>query len=167
MEQARQQASEAAKELGEQAGKQGGEARAGDALQQAKDEMAKAQKELGQGKPGEAGKSMDQASKSLKQASQQIGRGQGQGQNQGQTQGGQTGKSGQADPNGKSANKGAGSANPDLTQFEKIMEKYPGKSWGELPGKVQNDVIQEMAARYGEEYARNIRLYFEQLAERK
>jgi hypothetical protein len=41
------------------------------------------------------------------------------------------------------------------------------KSWGELPGDVRAKVLQELAARYGEDYARSIKLYFESLAERK
>ena len=49
---------------------------------------------------------------------------------------------------------------PDVAQ-------HTGKKWGELPGKIKEKIIQEMRARYGEDYARNIKLYFEQLAERK
>ena len=36
-----------------------------------------------------------------------------------------------------------------------------------MPGEIKTKVLQEMKARYGEDYARNIKLYFEQLAERK
>jgi hypothetical protein len=41
------------------------------------------------------------------------------------------------------------------------------KSWGELPGEVKTKFVQDLEARYGEDYARSIKLYFEQLAERK
>ena len=41
------------------------------------------------------------------------------------------------------------------------------KRWGELPGEIKTKIVQEMRARYGEDYARNIKLYFEHLAERK
>jgi hypothetical protein len=41
------------------------------------------------------------------------------------------------------------------------------KPWGELPGDVRERVIQDIAAKYGEDYARTIKLYFEQLANRK
>jgi hypothetical protein len=41
------------------------------------------------------------------------------------------------------------------------------RPWGELPGDVQSKILQELAAKYGEDYARTIKLYFESLAERK
>lgn len=41
------------------------------------------------------------------------------------------------------------------------------KSWGELPGEMQSKILQELVAKYGEDYARTIKLYFESLAERK
>ena len=42
-----------------------------------------------------------------------------------------------------------------------------GKPWGELSGEVKAQMTQELKAKYGEDYARIIKLYFEQLAERK
>ncbi|MEO2088415.1 MAG: hypothetical protein ABGY75_02825, partial [Gemmataceae bacterium] len=42
-----------------------------------------------------------------------------------------------------------------------------GKSWGDLPGDVKAKITAELKAKYGEDYARVIKLYFEQLAERK
>lgn len=42
-----------------------------------------------------------------------------------------------------------------------------GKNWGTLPGEVKAKVIQDARARFGDDYARVIKLYFEQLAERK
>jgi hypothetical protein len=43
-------------------------------------------------------------------------------------------------------------------------QKYAGKRWGELPGELQTRIIQDMKAKYGEDYARIIKLYFEQIA---
>ena len=42
-----------------------------------------------------------------------------------------------------------------------------GKAWGDLPGDVKTQITQELKAKYGEDYARLIKLYFEQLAERE
>ena len=55
----------------------------------------------------------------------------------------------------------------DLRNLSPELAQYTGKRWGELPGEIKTKVVQEMRARYGEDYARNIKLYFEQLAERK
>ena len=44
-------------------------------------------------------------------------------------------------------------------------KKYAGKTWGELPGELRTKIIQEMAAPYGDDYARRIKLYFEQIAD--
>jgi hypothetical protein len=44
------------------------------------------------------------------------------------------------------------------------MKKYAGKPWGELPGELKTKLIQQMKEKYGEDYARIIKLYFEQLA---
>ena len=44
---------------------------------------------------------------------------------------------------------------------------FDGKKWGELPGEVRSKIVQEMKAKYGEDYARMIKLYFEQLADTK
>ena len=55
----------------------------------------------------------------------------------------------------------------DLRNLSPELAQYTGKPWGELPGQIKQKIIQEMQAKYGADYARNIKLYFEQLAERK
>jgi hypothetical protein len=47
------------------------------------------------------------------------------------------------------------------------VAQYLGKPWGELPGEVRTKIIQDLKAKYGEDYARVIKLYFEQQAEKK
>jgi len=47
------------------------------------------------------------------------------------------------------------------------MAKYKGKPWGELPGTLKTRIIQDMKAQYGDDYGRMIKLYFEQLADKK
>ena len=46
-------------------------------------------------------------------------------------------------------------------------QKYAGKPWGDLPGELKTRIIQDMKSKYGDDYARVIKLYFEQLADKK
>jgi hypothetical protein len=157
MEAAARQAADAARQM-EGGDKGTGSPQAGKAMEQAKGQMGKAGEKLGQGQPGEAGQSMDKAAQSLQQAASSLGQGQGEGQPKpGQGVGGKN-------PGG---NIGGPGGTLDLSGFPEDVKQYSGKAWGELPGEIKTKVINEMKARYGEDYARNIQLYFEQLAERK
>ncbi len=120
--------------------------------------MGKAGQKLGQGQPGEAGNAMEKAADSLQQAANQLGQGLGQNDPIGQNGKGNT------NPGG---NVGGPGGKLDLRSFGPDIAKHTGKAWGELPGEIRTKIIQQMKARYGEDYARNIKLYFEQLAERK
>ncbi|MDB5310991.1 MAG: hypothetical protein JWO38_5193 [Gemmataceae bacterium] len=60
---------------------------------------------------------------------------------------------------------GAGPTTPGELTPERI--ESIAKSWGDLPGEVKTKFVQDLQARYGEDYARSIKHYFEQLAERK
>jgi hypothetical protein len=53
---------------------------------------------------------------------------------------------------------------PDLSEFGLDKAAYADKSWGELPGELRTKITQAMKARYGEDYARMIKHYFEQIA---
>ncbi|HEX3149341.1 MAG TPA: hypothetical protein VHR66_14805 [Gemmataceae bacterium] len=158
MERAAQQANEAAKQLG--GGEKGnGSSEAGQSIEQAKGAMDQAGKQLGQGKPGDAAGSMQKAAGSLQQAAGQLGQG-----SQGQSQSGQGNGMNSQTSGGKIGGPGG---TLDLRQFSPDVAQHTGKPWGELPGEIKTKIVQEMKARYGEDYARNIKLYFEQLAERK
>jgi hypothetical protein len=156
MARAAEQAGEAAKPLG---GSEKGSPQAGKSLDQAKEQMGEASKQLGQGQPGEAGGAMEKAAESLQQAADQLGQGSGQGGGQ------QPGSKGGAQVSG--GNRGGPGGALDLRNLSPEVAKYTGKTWGELPGQIKQKVLQEMQAKYGADYARNIKLYFEQLAERK
>ena len=55
-----------------------------------------------------------------------------------------------------------------LDEFdERTSAAYAGKTWGELPGELRTKIVQDMRVKYGEDYARMIKLYFEQLADTK
>ncbi len=127
--------------------------RAGESLKNAKQEMAKAQGQLSQGQPQGAAPAMQDAASAIRDAAGQMSP--------------QSG--GTPTPNPTSPNTGItqGGGAPDLSKFGPDMKKYAGKSWGELPGELKTRIIQDMKAQYGDDYGRMIKLYFEQLAERK
>src|SRR5262249_38775283 len=102
---------------------------------------------------GKAQQSMQSAARALRQASRRLATGPQQGQ-----------------PNtpGAPATVGAASSGmPDASLFSPEMQRYAGKTWGELPGELRTQIVQDMRAKYGEDYARMIKLYFEQLADTK
>ena len=45
------------------------------------------------------------------------------------------------------------------------MQQYAGKRWGDLPGELRTKIVQDLSAKFGEDYARHIKLYFEQIAD--
>ena len=55
----------------------------------------------------------------------------------------------------------------DLARYGKDAAKFQGRPWGELPGELRTRIIQDMKAQYGDDYGRMIKLYFEQLADKK
>jgi hypothetical protein len=56
---------------------------------------------------------------------------------------------------------------PDLSAYGLDKAAYAGKSWGELPGELRTKIVQDIKARYGDDYARMIKSYFEQIADTK
>jgi hypothetical protein len=128
--------------------------------------MQQAQKQLGQGQVPGAQNAMEQAAQSLRQAAQQLAQQQGQqpGQQQGQQQAQQPGQPNSRQPTGDGRADGGA---PDLRAFEKDLQKHGGKAWGELPGELRTRVIQDMKARYGDDYGRIIKMYFEDIADTK
>ena len=64
-------------------------------------------------------------------------------------------------------NDGSGKSAPTKDELPKDLQQYLGKPWGDLPGDVKSKIIQDLQAKYGEDYARVIKLYFEQIAEKK
>jgi hypothetical protein len=156
LDRATHQAEQAARQLVPQAGKpqpdSPGDAQAGRQLQQAQGEMSQARGQLAQGQTRQAGQAMQQAAQALARAAQQLGQPQ----------------IGPANANARSRPAGAlGQGAPDLSMFGKDLQQYAGKPWGELPGELRTRIIQDVKARYGADYARIIKLYFEQIADKK
>jgi hypothetical protein len=130
--------------------------KAGQAVQQAQGQMGQAQDRLGQGQHSGAQASMEQAAQALQQAVAALGQGDAQ-------QNGQPGQPGQPNTSGRTGTAAGGT--PDLTAFGLPRGQYAGKTWGELPGELRTKIVQDMKAKYGDDYARMIKLYFEQIAD--
>jgi hypothetical protein len=120
----------------------------GQALQQAQQQMTQAEAQLGQGRHPAALQAMQRAALALQRAAQQL------------AQGGQPNSTDQTNGRGISA---VGRFDPKL--FGSDAKEYAGKRWGELPGELRTKIIQDMQAQYGDDYARIIKLYFEQIAD--
>jgi hypothetical protein len=70
-------------------------------------------------------------------------------------------------PRSQSGDFGAGeNGTPDKNAFAAELKKYGAKTWGELPGELRTKLLQDMQVRYGDDYARIIQLYFEQIADK-
>ena len=54
---------------------------------------------------------------------------------------------------------------PDASLFPAEMKQFVGKNWGQLPGELRSKIVQQMKVKYGDDYARMIKLYFEQAAD--
>jgi hypothetical protein len=158
LEQAAQQVRQAAEQMAHSSSPADAVAQqqTGQALQQAQGEMKQAQGKLNQRQNRPAQNAMRQAAQALQQAAQQLA--QQQQQNQ----------PGTPMPDSMSNGRGvAEGGQPNIELLGKDKEKYAGKPWGQLPGELRNQILQDMKARYGEDYARIIKLYFEQIAETK
>jgi hypothetical protein len=129
-------------------------AQAGQSVQRAQQEMGQAQGQLSQGQRQSAQGAMQRAAQALQEAAGQLA--------QQQAQPGQPMPNGQPGPLGA-----AGGGTPDASLLGPDAKKYAGKPWGELPGELRTKIIQDMKAKYGDDYARIIKLYFEQIADTK
>lgn len=139
-----------------------GSPQAGQSVQQAQGQMQQAQGQLGQGQAQGAQQSMQGAAQALQQAAQQLAQGSQPGQPGQQNQAGKPNQPGSPGEIGA-----AGGGVPDPSVLSPEMRKHAGKSWGELPGELRTKIVQDMKVKYGEDYARMIKLYFEQLADTK
>jgi hypothetical protein len=148
-EQAAQSLDRAARELAHALGEQKGEGQpAGQAVKDAQENMKQAQGQLSQGQRQSARSSMQKAAQALQQAAQQLAQ-----QASPPTQGGQ--------PNQIGA---AAGGKPEQEADAANALKMAGKRWGDLPGELQTKIIQDLKAKYGDDYARIIKQYFEEIA---
>lgn len=129
---------------------------AGQAMQQAQSQQAQAQNKLSQNQSQQASQAMQQAAQAMQQAAQAMM----------QQQPGTPGAPPNS-PTNPAGNDGRGTGPVDLAKYGPEAKKYAGKPWGELPGELRTRIIQDMKAMYGDDYGRMIKLYFEQIADKK
>jgi hypothetical protein len=129
--------------------------KAGEAAVKAGQQMAQAQGRLNRGQAAQAQSAMQQAAGELAQAAQHMAALPMIPQSQQGMPAKQAGLGRQA------------GGLPDLSAYGLDKAAYAGKSWGELPGELRTKIVQDMKARYGEDYARMIKSYFEQIADTK
>ncbi len=144
LEQAARQAEQAA----QQANPTSPSGQAGRAVQQARNQMRRANQAMQGNQPNEAQQAMEQAANNLQQAAQQLAQ-----------------AMQPRSPSNPSERGAPGGGAVDTRLLPKELAQYSGKKWGELPGEVQTKITQQMKARYGDDYARMIKLYFEQIAD--
>jgi hypothetical protein len=126
--------------------------KAGAAAVQARQQMAQAQGQLQRGQAAQAQSAMQRAALALSQAAQQMAANPAR----------QPGMPAQQVGLGRQAG-----GLPDLSAYGLDNAAYAGKSWGELPGELRTQIVQDIKARYGEDYALMIKSYFEQIADTK
>jgi hypothetical protein len=55
-------------------------------------------------------------------------------------------------------------AEADLAELQAMIRAKTGRNWGELPGHLRTEILQMSRGRYRDDYARLIRLYFQEIA---
>ena len=121
----------------------------GQSVKEAQGAMEQAKNAMQQAQPQSAQTSMSKAAESLALAAQQAAKSQGKPM-----------------PIARSEETGArADGKPDASLFAPEMKQYAGKSWGQLPGELRTKIVQQMKVKYGDDYARMIKLYFEQAAD--
>lgn len=60
---------------------------------------------------------------------------------------------------------GGGSNNPPaLTNLDEDLKRQAMQNWGKLPGKLQTEILQSAGRKKNGDYAKLIKIYFEELA---
>ncbi len=131
--------------------------KAGKELGDAGRRMEEAGREMARGGPRDASKAMAQAGDALQRAAEALARAM-------QPQG-QEGRPTDTPPNELGGAVGGGKPDDRAVAMPKLP--FDPRKWGELPGELKTKITQEMRAKYGDDYARMIKLYFEQLADTK
>jgi hypothetical protein len=155
-QQSQQQAAQALEQAARQIAEAAGPAEAtakqdatGQSVQQAQGAMQEAKKAMQQAQTQSAQASMSKAAEALTLAAQQAAKHQGK-----------------PTPIARSEETGArADGRPDASLFTPEMKQYAGKTWGQLPGELRTKIVQQMKVKYGDDYARMIKLYFEQAAD--
>jgi hypothetical protein len=124
------------------------------AAAEARMQLGKAQQQL-RAAPRNAAPAMQQAAKALEGAARQAQK------SMARAMAG-AGAPGPAAPPAANGSDAQPSAAP-ITESD--LKALAGKSWGELPGELRTRIVQDMRARYGDDYGRIIQRYFQQIAD--
>jgi hypothetical protein len=125
------------------------------ALAEGQMQVQLAQKKL-QGQPSQASKAMQQAANALDTTAQHMG------QQMAQSLPKLAGRPAIAAGGGGAP---GGMALP--APLARKLEPFQGRSWGELPGELKTQLLQDARTYFGDDYAPIIQQYFEQIAERR
>ena len=70
-------------------------------------------------------------------------------------------------PSGQTAGMGNGQGSnqpPNLAGLDEDLKRQAMQNWGKLPGKLQTEILQSAGRKKNGDYAKLIKLYFEELA---
>jgi hypothetical protein len=129
----------------------------GKAFKDGQEQVEKSQAGLKTGPSSETQTAMQRAAKAMQSAAQAAAKQMTKARptsEQGQSKSLQAGTVGAA-PGGQ----------PSAHLLARELEKYPGKSWGELPGELRSRILQDLRGRFGEDYAAVIQQYFQRIAD--
>ncbi len=113
---------------------------------------------------GEASQSMQQVAESLKQAAEQLGMGGSPSREKGKP-GEESSEPSEGEPGDES---GSAGKNPiSLVELEAELRKMSNRDWGRLPGQIESELLQSTQKKPDSDYARLIRLYFEEVSRRR
>ena len=82
----------------------------------------------------------------------------------GQGEPGENPSVGQGGPTNDPRSNPAGVAAPDLTGLPAMARTRSAHNWGELPGHLRTEIMQLSQGKYRDDYARQIQLYFQEIA---
>jgi hypothetical protein len=104
---------------------------------------------------------MKRVAESLRQAAVQLG----MAPSPSNQPGDQQGEPSEGAPGSQSGNSGE---NPlSLVELETALRKMSTRNWGQLPGRLESELLQSTQKKPDGEYARLIRLYFEQISRQR
>ena len=109
-----------------------------------------------------ATQSLQQVAQSLNQAAEQLGLTPGQAQGP-QSKSQQASAAGTPSMDGESSDGGA-QESVRLTELDVQLKNISARNWGELPGKLQTQILQSSQQRTGGDYGQVIQRYFEEVS---
>jgi hypothetical protein len=127
-----------------------GDAAVGRSLQESEMKLEAARQAL-EAQPAKASAAMQQAAQAMKQTAKQM---QGRMASAPIPQG-----------NAPAQASSSGVSNPAVAILADHLKAHSGKAWGELPGELRTRIVQDLRARYGDEYGPIIQRYFQHIAD--